>query len=289
MNSPHIVILAGGISSRMKKASTVSLDPSLKKEVESKSKTMLGLGHHCRPFLDYLLQNIQQAGYRNVVIVVGERDPSIRDYYEKGGKAQFPFLNISYTVQPIPDGRIKPLGTADALLRGLIAMPEWKGQQVTVCNSDNLYSVTSLQALLNDTHSNAMIDYDRSALNFEQSRIESFAVVKKNSDGFLLDIIEKPTADQIVSATDKNGRVGVSMNLFRFSYDMILPFLKTVPLHPVRQEKELPEAVRMMVAQYPTAMWTIPFSEHVIDLTSQADIPAVKEYLQKNFPQFQQQ
>jgi glucose-1-phosphate adenylyltransferase len=271
----------------MRKVSNVSLDATLQKEVESKSKAMLGIGDHARPFLDYVLYNIQEAGYRNVVIVIGERDPSIQEYYENdGGKSQFPFLSISYAVQPIPEGRTKPLGTADALLRALQSKTEWKGQQCTVCNSDNLYSVNALQLLLHDSQPNSMIDYDRAALQFEQSRIEAFSVIKKNGEGFLMDIIEKPTPVQIASAKDSNGRVGVSMNLFRFSYDVILPFLESVPLHPVRQEKELPEAVRMMVATNSKAMWTIPISEHVIDLTSQSDIPAVREYLQKDFPKF---
>ena len=64
--------------------------------------------------------------------------------------------------------------------------------------------------------------------------------------------------------------------MFRFSYDLLLPCLGRVPLHPVRQEKELPEAVRMMLADHPRSMFTIPFSEHIPDLTSPADILRVK-------------
>lgn len=289
MSSPNVVILAGGISSRMKKELQYSsdCDTTLKQEVVRKSKAMLGVGSQARPFLDYVLYNIAQAGYRNVVIVVGERDPSIREYYEQsGGDKQFPLLSFSYAVQPIPDGRTKPLGTADALLYALKAAPSWKGQSFVVCNSDNLYSVGALQALLEDSHTNAMIDYDRSALCFEQQRIEQFSVIKKDAEGYLVDIIEKPSVDLIASVADANGRIGVSMNIFKFSYDMIFPFLEAVPLHPTRQEKELPQAVTMMVAKYPKSMWTIPFSEHVIDLTSQSDIPFVKEYLQKNFSEF---
>jgi hypothetical protein len=52
----------------------------------------------------------------------------------------------------------------------------------------------------------------------------------------------------------------------------------------VREEKELPVAVRMMVAQHPQAVYAIPLAEHVIDLTSPADIPAVRDYLLKEFP-----
>jgi NDP-sugar pyrophosphorylase family protein len=279
---PNIVILAGGVSSRMKKAlaSASNLDPSLRREAEQKSKSMIGMGKDSRPFLDYLLGNIARAGYRDVVIVVGERDNSIREYYERRENAErFSGLDISYAVQPIPPGREKPLGTADALLRAFQAAPRWKGQRVTVVNSDNLYSVDALGLLMRDAHDNAMIDYDRSALRFEQERIAAFAVIRKDAQDFLVEIVEKPSPEQIALVADARGRIGVSMNAWRFSFDLMLPCLETVPLNPVRQEKELPTAVKMMVDRRPRCVFTIPLSEHVPDLTSPADIMRVIEEL----------
>jgi hypothetical protein len=69
------------------------------------------------------------------------------------------------------------------------------------------------------------------------------------------------------------------MNAWRFSFDLMLPCLETVPLNPVRQEKELPTAVKMMVDRRPRCVFTIPLSEHVPDLTSPADIMRVIEEL----------
>lgn len=286
--NPNIVILAGGISSRMKKNSTPAfLDTKILKEAQVKSKSMLSVGESSRPFLDYVLYNIENAGYRNVVIVVGEKDPTIIEYYEqKGGKNQFKHLVITYATQKIPKGRIKPFGTADALFVALKSKPEWNGQSFTVCNSDNIYSTHALQLLLDDSHQNAMIDYDRDGLSFDKARIEAFSVIQIDKNGFLVDIIEKPSPEDIEKAKDLSGRIGVSMNIFKFSFDMILPFLEAVPLHPIRQEKELPSAVKMMVAKHPQSIFTIPLTEHVIDLTSQSDIPEVKEYLIKEFPNF---
>jgi len=285
---PNIVILAGGISSRMKKAQDISvpLDPVLRRDAEEKSKSMIGLGGNHRPFLDYLLYNIAAAGYRHVVIVIGEKDESIRAYYDAArGAAQFQNLKIRYAVQPIPAGRAKPLGTADALWHALKATPEWRGQSFTVCNSDNLYSPEALRLMLDDRHANAMIDYDRAALQFAPERISAFAVLKKNSSGYLSDIIEKPSTAEMNGAA-VNGRIGVSMNIFRLSYNQILPCLETVPLHPSREEKELPAAVKMLVDQNPQAVFMIPRAEHVPDLTLQSDILLVKEYLQKIFENY---
>lgn len=268
-------------------SASVNLDPRLRRDAEQKSKTMIGVGRNSRPFLDYLLYNIAATGYRNVVIVIGERDNSIREYYETGGGAQqFRQLSITYALQPIPAGRPKPLGTADALWHGLKAKPEWQGQTFTVCNSDNLYSQTALRLMLEDTHANAMIDYDRAALQFEPERISKFAVIRKGSEGFLVDIIEKPSLEEMTQVADAHGRIGVSMNIFRLSYDQIYPCLESVPLHPARQEKELPAAVKMMVEHNPRAVFTIPLSEHVPDLTRQSDILPVREYLQKVYQNF---
>ncbi len=110
---------------------------------------------------------------------------------------RFNGLKISYAIQPIPSGRNKPLGTADALLWGLKSKPEWAGSKFTVCNSDNLYSQKALQLMLSSPYIGALIDYDRSALEFETSRIEKFSVTIKDENGFLKDIIEKPSADII--------------------------------------------------------------------------------------------
>lgn len=286
MNEHNLIILAGGISSRMKKpiSENDSIDERLIVEADSKSKSMIGVGKGFRPFLDYLLYNSQKCGYKEIVIVIGENDNSIREYYGlKDSGNNFFGLNISYAVQKIPLDRNKPLGTADALSQALLTREDWKGKQFTVCNSDNLYSEQALKIMLNTNYKNAMIDYDRNSLDFDLERIEKFAITNKNKNGFLIDIIEKPGKEIIESMQREYGYVGVSMNLFRLSYDMISPFLKTVPLNPHRKEKELPTAIKMMVNQYPDSLYAYSLSEHVPDLTNKEDILKVKKYLEEEF------
>jgi NDP-sugar pyrophosphorylase family protein len=241
---------------------------------------MLSVGETLRPFLDYLIENIAAAGYRDVAIVVRSGDDTIPRYYTQStGAERFSSLRFSFVEQPIPPGRVKPLGTAEALQRAVDALPDWRNRKFTVCNSDNLYSVNALSVLLLDHHRNAMIDYDRAALQFGQERIARFSVIRKDEEGFLTDIIEKPTVDQIKEVADRNGRIGVSMNIFRFSGADIHPFLEAVPLHPLREERELPYAVQMMVQRFPAAVYCHPISEHVPDLTDLKDISSVDAYL----------
>lgn len=289
MGNGKLIILGGGISSRMKKPSNgnLELDNKLVEDADSKTKSMIGVGKDYRPFLDYLLFNAREAGYRDIVLVIGANDNSIKDYYGfNNADNNFYGLKISYAVQPIPEGRTKPLGTADALFLGLKSKPQWGSDYFTVCNSDNLYSVKALMMMLQSTYLAALIDYDRSALEFEQDRIERFAVTKKSKNNFLLDIIEKPSPEIIASVKDKNGFVGVSMNIFSLKYNVVLPFLERVPLHPVRKEKELPEAIKMMASEYENSIYCFSLAEHVPDLTSKSDIKQVKKYLEINFKDF---
>jgi len=285
MSYGRLVILAGGIASRMKKSTLESnLDPSLIEDANKKSKSMIRVGKGGRPFLDYLLYNAKQAGYRDIVIVIGEKDNSIREYYgPKDMDNDFYGLNISYAIQPIPPGREKPLGTADALLCALKIRNDWKGKNFTVCNSDNLYSVKALKLMLEYQYIGALIDYDRSALEFDVQRIEGFAITIKNERRFLVDIIEKPPRTLIEDLQKKDGYVGVSMNLFSLPYDLILPILERIEPHPIRDEKELPEAVKILANEIPDSIFCYPLAEHVPDLTSKADIIPVKQYLEKYY------
>jgi glucose-1-phosphate adenylyltransferase len=140
--------------------------------------------------------------------------------------------------------------------------------------------------MLNSPHIAALIDYDRSSLEFDISRIERFAVTIKDEKGFLKDIIEKPTTEIIKKVRNKYGFIGVSMNIFSLSYDVILPILEKVPLHFERQEKELPEAVKILTGEIKDSVYTYPLSEHVPDLTSKDDIIQVKKYLEKYYKDF---
>ena len=283
----NLVILAAGISSRMKLPTTApqGLDEKLMDDASRKPKAMIGVGDGYRPFLDYLLYNASAAGYQDILIVIGANDEVIRDYYGREDRDnEFHGTTISYAVQAIPIGKTKPQGTADALLQALQSRIDWQGKSFTVCNSDNLYSQKALAALRETTSPGALIDYDRRYLQFDDKRIQAFAVIQKDQQGFLMDIIEKPLSGQLEELKDKNGRIGVSMNIFRFSYDLILPELEKTPLHPERHEKELPTAVKMMIARHPQSVPAIPFAEHVPDLTYRSDIASVREYLGQAFP-----
>ena len=282
------VILAGGISSRMKSpAGEARLDAELIKQAEERTKGMISVGEGGRPFLDYLLYNMKKASIDDVVIVVGEKDEVLRQYYGlKDKDNNFHGLRITYAIQRIPDGRKKPMGTSDALMQALLVRPDWKGGDFIVCNSDNLYSVRVFMMLLDCDAPNALIDYDRSGLEFTETRIAQFGITKKDSDGYLLEIVEKPPLEELERLRSADGSLRVSMNIFRLNYEMIFDPLRDCPESPVRREKELVTAVTAMVKLHPRSLKALPLKEHVPDLTYKDDIAVTSEYLRKHFSTF---
>jgi NDP-sugar pyrophosphorylase family protein len=283
----NLIILAGGASSRMKKQA--SLDNLSEEEIaqaNERSKGLIGVGPNGRPLLDYLLLNAKKAGYKNIYIIIGEQGELFKEFYGSEDKNNdFHGLNVSFAVQYIPEGRVKPFGTADALFQAVEQFPELNAQYYSVCNSDNLYSTKALYALRETTSPNAFISYDRDALEFPLERISRFAIAKLDENNCLLDILEKPTADVLESYKDAEGVLRVSMNAFKFDGAVLYPYLKNCPVHPERDEKELPTVLLNSLKANGNTALGIAFSEHVPDLTAKEDIAEVKEYLKKHYPQ----
>jgi NDP-sugar pyrophosphorylase family protein len=283
----NLIILAGGASSRMKKQ--VSLDNLSEEEIaqaNERSKGLIGVGPNGRPLLDYLLLNAKKAGYKNIYIIIGEQGDLFKEFYGNENKNNdFKGVTISFAIQYIPEGRTKPFGTADALFQAVEQYPELNSQDYSVCNSDNLYSSKALYALRQTESPNAFISYDRDAMEFPSERISRFAIAKLNTNNQLLDILEKPTADILESYRDAEGKLRVSMNAFKFNGALLYPYLKNCPVHPERDEKELPTVLLNAIKEHPNTALGIPFSEHVPDLTAKEDIAEVKEYLKRHYPQ----
>lgn len=282
----NLIILAGGASSRMKKQVTVdNLSEEEIAQANERSKGLIGVGPNGRPLLDYLLLNAKKAGYKNIYIIIGEQGDLFKEFYgSENSNNDFNGLTISFATQYIPEGRIKPFGTADALFQAIEQYPELNAQEYTVCNSDNLYSAEALYALRETTSPNAFISYNRDALEFPSERISRFAIAKLSENNQLLDILEKPTAEVLESYKDAEGKLRVSMNAFKFNGALLYPYLKNCPVHPERDEKELPTVLLNALKEHPDTTLGIPFSEHVPDLTAKEDIAEVKAYLKKHYP-----
>jgi glucose-1-phosphate adenylyltransferase len=280
LHEMKLLILAGGMSSRMKKnlEGNTNLDSKLIEQANTLPKSMIGLGKDGRPFLDYVLHNASMAGVKEVVLLLNPKDDVSQLYYEKlmqEGKSWG--LQIGFARQYIPVGREKPLGTTDAILQALTQFPAWQNSRFVVCNGDNLYPIKAFELLLDEAYPNAMLDWDTEGYTVD--RVRNCAIIRKDSEGYLIDLLEKPNDEEWVEIVETMPRIGISWNIFAFTSADLIPFLEKTPLHPVRNEKEIPVTVRMWANEKPKEIYTIQIADVLPDLTSKHDIAEVQALL----------
>ena len=278
-----LVILAGGASTRMKKQlhSSVLISKDENSQANNRSKALISIDKNNRPILDYLLYNAKKAGYTTIYIITGEDNFLFKSFYGNENQGNvFNGLSINYAIQYIQKDRDKPFGTADALYQAMTQYPILKTVSFTVCNSDNLYSIDAFEFLRNtDSYPNALISYDRDYLQFSMDRISRFALLSIDENNYLKSIIEKPELDVFSSFKDSQGKLRVSMNIFRFNGEFLFSYLENCPINKTRNEKELPTTLLNMINDSPNSTITIPLAEHVPDLTSKEDINILKQYV----------
>lgn len=278
------------MASRMKKAmaeGASDLDPNLVAQANSVTKGMIQVGKNGKTLIDYQLYNAHLAGIEEVMLLLHPTDTVSQEYCESlMAKDACWGMQIVFARQQIPADREKPAGTADAVYQALMQHVDWQTGRVIVCNSDNLYTVSALKTLWASPEPNALISYHRDSLLYPAERISAFALIRTDADGYLLEIIEKPTAEQASELMAKIGRLGVSMNVFVFEASTFLPYLAKTPFHAVRNEKELPTSVVMFGEGEGRGFYTIPLAENVPDLTSKEDILVMKQYLEETYGEF---
>ena len=270
-----IVVLAAGMSSRMKKSADSEIDTKKADEANKKSKSLIIFGN--KPFIYFLLKNISNAGFETVIMVVGNDHDDFKsqiDLLDITSK-----LEIKYATQKIPRDRVKPFGTADAVFQTMEQIPELQNESFCVCNSDNLYSSSSFKLIRENSFENAVLAYDRDSLEFPKERVSSFSILMMDNDFNLVNFIEKPTPEQVSENLDENGKIRVSMNIFKFNGNHAFDFIKNCPINPIRIEKELPSAIVNMISDNSFYMKGIPIAEHVPDLTSKADINIIEKLI----------
>ena len=273
MNS--LIIMAGGASSRMKRSLGKSkLSESKKKLAQSVHKSLIPLGKEQKPLIFHLISNAVAAGYSDIYLITSPENQAFQKYIGKDKSHNtYAGAQVHFVIQDTPEYRVKPLGTADAVEQALNQYPELQNQTFTICNGDNLYSCDAFKKLRKERKTpNALISYARSALNYSDERLVSFAVMDIDSQGYLKALVEKPNPETIEKYRDHTGEIRVSMNIFSFFGKQLYPYLKNCPIHPERNEKELPEAIRLLNEKEPNQIECFGVNENILDLTSADDI-----------------
>ena len=258
------VVLAGGRGSRMRAADPgAELSAEQRRIADAGLKAMLPVAG--RPFLDYLLSALADAGIVTVAIVCAPDHDLLTEYYEHLSRPER--VRLSFAVQP------EPRGTADALL----AAEAWAGRDPFLAmNADNLYPVEGLRALAAE-ETPAFLAFRRGDLvrngNIRDEQMHAYAIVEVDGGGWMSRIVEKPSPDLLAQAGET---AIVSMNCWRFDR-RIFQSCRDVP-QSARGEFELPQAV-MLAVERGVKFRAVPADGAVLDLSRRGDATIIARRL----------
>ncbi len=261
MSTTRAIVLARGLGTRMRAADpAASLSAAQQRAADAGLKAMIPLNG--RPFLDYILSSLADAGLRSAALIVAPEHDALRDYYESASPPSR--IRVDLVVQN------EPLGTADAVL----AAEAWSnGETFLTVNADNLYPVNVL-ATLAGLAEPGLPAFDREDLvrsgNIPPERVRAFAFLEVDADGYLTGVVEKP------DPTSAAGHRAISMNCWRFDR-RIFQACHDVPLS-ARGEFEVPEAVGLALSRG-VRFKTFPARGPVLDLSTRADAADVARRL----------
>jgi glucose-1-phosphate thymidylyltransferase len=269
------VILAAGLGTRMqRKDLKILLDAETERLASEGAKGLINISG--RPFIDYCVDQFLQVGIKHFCFVVRPIKDRIQEYLQKLQDAN-PQLDIQLAIQK------RQKGTADAVLCSEMFVD---GEDFLLANYDNVYGVKTLQKLCAANAGACYIAvYEKDFLiknsNIRQERIKGFGVVQFERNGKLFGIVEKP---QSPSDYAVNGKIYLSMNLFRFTPEIFKACRLTKP-DIKRKEYELPTAVRYLIDKnFP--FYIIKGYDIVVDITERKDIITARKILEKVKIQF---
>jgi dTDP-glucose pyrophosphorylase len=260
------VIMARGLGTRMRRGdreTKLSLEQAA--AADRGVKGLIPLGSVGRPFLDYVISGLADAGFEEVCLVIGPEHDAVRTQYTVDTPPTR--VRLSFAVQA------EPRGTADAVIA---ARTFASGERFLVINSDNYYPVDVLRAL-RLLGRPGLPGFDRDGLinkgNIDPDRVARFALLRVSRDEELEGIVEKPDAATIQAFGPD---ALVSMNCWLFGPLIFDACAAVTPSG--RGELELADAVQRAIAMG-ERFRVLRFSRPVLDLTSRSDVADVARRL----------
>jgi glucose-1-phosphate thymidylyltransferase len=265
------VILAAGRGARMRNGTAPALTAAEARAADTGVKALVPVG---RPFLDYVLHAVAEAGFREVCLVVGPDHGALRERYGTGLRR----LRTSFAVQTEPKGTADALHQARSLVTGASSGDVSSGDEFAVLNSDTYYPPEVLRQL-RALDGPGLVAFDRRRLlergetNITHERLAAFAVVRESA-GRLRGLVEKPDPATYAAFPEP---VCVSLNCWRFS-PRIFAACAAVPPSD-RGELELTDAVLWSMDELGDEFRLAVSAAPVLDLTNRDDIAPVRERL----------
>lgn len=219
---------------------------------KSIEKCMLPVGK--RPVIDYVVQDVLQAGIKDIYFVVGEQSSQIQSYYRSNimlndylrAKDKHDMLklvaplsgaNIHFITQPSYGN----YGTSVPV--GLVSEHIADDESAVVIMGDQFFYRTD-----GGSNTRDLIDLIRDK-NLEaglfgnpvpEADIPRFGIIEKDTEDNFVRIVEKPSIEEAPSNLNNSS--------FYIFPKKIFELARTLPANPARGEFELPDAINAYVA-----------------------------------------
>lgn len=284
MQAPTLVIMAAGMGSRFGGLKQMTpVDPQ---------------GHF---IMDFSIFDAVRAGFGKIVCVIKEE--MHEGFEEKIGRRLRPHVELQYAYQrldklpagfAIPEGRVKPWGTAHAVL---CAAPEVDGP-FAVINADDFYGHAAFQAIAAFLRADrapseqAMVGYALENTLTENGSV-SRGICQVDARGYLRGIAERTHIEQRPygaaytedgeTFTDLPKGTVVSMNLWGFQHGvldrldgMFREFLtEALPRNPQKAEFFLPSVSGRMLQDGTDTVQVLRTNARWYGITYKEDLPGV--------------
>ncbi len=292
---PTLVLLAAGMGSRY--GGLKQIDP-----IDAQ-------GHK---IIDFSIYDALQAGFGKVVFIIKKENE--KDFRELIGDAVARKAEVEYVFQEqdripswvqIPEGRVKPWGTAHAILCCKDAVKE----PFAVINSDDYYGVSAYRTLADflakpEAAADGMLPFCMVGYRLKNTLTEHGSVARgccrMNEEGYLTHIeeltkIEKTaegaryTQDDGASWTDISPDTLVSMNMWGFQPEIFEKletaverfFREEMEKNPLKSECFIPIEVGRMVRAKEASVKVLSSADKWFGVTYKEDKPFVMDSIQK--------
>lgn len=290
MHAPVLVVMAAGMGSRY--GGLKQIDP---------------VDEHGNIIIHYSLFDAYRAGFRTVVFVI---KPELEETFKEVIGPKVPEkMEVKYVHQVItdlpegysvPEGRVKPWGTAHAALaaRKVVEGP------FAIINSDDYYGVGAFKTIYDylSTHPDSENGYEYTMVGYllKNTVTENGSVARgvctTNAEGYLDNVVERTkiekgevmprfTEDDGATWTDLPGDTIVSMNMWGFTRSYLdeaearFPaFLdETIKTNPLKGEYFLPSIVSQLLTEGKARVRVLESQDKWYGVTYKEDKPVIVE------------
>lgn len=293
MNKPVLVIMAAGMGSRY--GGLKQIDP-----VDSE-------GHI---IMDFSMFDAKRAGFEKVIFIIKKENEA--DFKEAVGDRMSKYMDVSYAFQElnnipegyeVPEGRVKPWGTAHAVLS---CIDQIDGP-FAVINADDYYGKEAFQLIYDylashqddDKYRYTMVGYELGNTVTDNGHVAR-GICSMNEKGELMAIHERTRIEKRdggIAFTEDGGEIWtavpadtiVSMNMWGFTKSILKEIKEGFPAflekglgeNPMKCEYFLPTVVSDLLGEERATVAVLKSADKWYGVTYKEDKPVVVEAIQK--------